>query len=242
MPHTFYDLIGQFGLYAVFFLTVFEGDITLLLAGVLAHSEFFGNYSFVKILCAGTLGGVVSDNVAYLMGREFGKGACKFHFYRAAQPRIERLTRKFGPYSIFLSKFIYGLRWGSCAFYGVGRMPYLRFLLLTFASCFVWVLFLSGAGYFFSGAITNLIGDYHRIGFYLLVLVTLSIIAFYMAERFWLTKKIEEADPERFQELEQEAKEKLIEFKEEIQERMHLSQMPRRKEKPKHKRGEAEGD
>ena len=33
----FYNLIGRYGLYAVFFLTIWEGDITLLLAGVLGN-------------------------------------------------------------------------------------------------------------------------------------------------------------------------------------------------------------
>ena len=46
--HPFYDLIGQYGLYAVFVLAMIEGDITLLLAGVLAHSGFFGEYSSQK--------------------------------------------------------------------------------------------------------------------------------------------------------------------------------------------------
>ena len=32
-----------------------EGDITLLLAGVLAHSYFFGEYSFARVLFWGTL-------------------------------------------------------------------------------------------------------------------------------------------------------------------------------------------
>lgn len=218
MDHPLYELIGQYGLYAVFFLAMIEGDITLLLAGVLAHSGFFGEYSFAKVLCAGTLGGVASDNAAYGMGRGFGKSVRDYRFYRLARPRLERLTDKFGPLSIFLSKYIYGLRWASCVFHGVGHMRYVRFLPLTFASCFAWVLVLSGAGYFFSGAITNLIGDFHQIGQVLLVIVVLGITGFYLVERFWLSKKVEEASPERIQELEQEAKEKLHEISQEIKE------------------------
>ncbi len=64
-----YDLIGQYGLYAVFILVMLEGDITLLLAGVLAHSHFFGDRSFAWVLLWGTLGGCASDNVAYFAGR-----------------------------------------------------------------------------------------------------------------------------------------------------------------------------
>jgi len=222
-----YTLIGQYGLYAVFLLVMIEGDITLLLAGVLAHSQFFGEYGFLRVLLWGTLGGAASDNFAYLLGRGFCKGIGDVRFYRAAQPRLERLTNKFGGLSIFLSKYIYGLRWASCIFYGVGRMPYLRFLLLSLSSCFVWVCMLSGAGYFFSGAVIGIIGDFHRLGKILLVIVVIGITGFYLAERFWLSKKVEEADPERFQEFEHAAQEKL----QELQGRMPFKQQrPRRKE------------
>ncbi|MDQ3755590.1 MAG: DedA family protein [Acidobacteriota bacterium] len=217
----FYDLVGQYGLYAIFFLAIIEGDITLLLAGVLAHAGFFGEYSFAKVLAAGTLGGVASDQIAYAMGRSFRSGLREYRFYRIARPRIERLTDKFGALSIFLSKYIYGLRWACCAFYGVGKMRYARFLPLTLASCFLWVLILSGAGYIFNVAITNLIGDFKQIGKFLLVLVVLGIGAFYFAERYWLSKKVEEADPERVQELEHAAQEKLHEIGHEIQEIGH---------------------
>ena len=242
--HFFYELVEQYGLYAVFFLAMIEGDITLLLAGVLAHSQFFGEYSFVKVLCAGTLGGVVGDQAAYGMGRGFRTSVRDFRFYRAARPRIERLTENFGTLSIFLSKYVYGLRTATCIFYGVGRMSYMRFLLVAFASCFLWVLILSGAGYFFNVAITNLIGDFHRLGKFLLVIVVIGIVGFYLAERYWLSPKVEEANPELIHELEHAAQEKLHEIGQEIQE--HLPPLARRKDssKQKHaaKRGEAEGD
>ena len=89
-------LIEQYGLYAVFFLALVEGDITLLLAGVLAHGAFFDDYSFAKVLLWGTLGGFASDNLAFAAGRVFGKTVRDFRFYRIAKPRIERLTDRFG--------------------------------------------------------------------------------------------------------------------------------------------------
>jgi membrane-associated protein len=233
-----YELIGQYGLYAVFILVMLEGDITLLLAGVLAHSHFFGDYSFARVLLWGTIGGCASDNVAYFAGRGFCEGVRKFRFYRAAQPRLERLTNKFGPLSIFLSKYIYGLRWASCVFYGVGRMPYLRFLVVSFASCFLWVFVLAGAGYFFSGAVMGLIGDFQRLGKVLLVIVLLGIVGFYLTERFWISRKVEEADPERLQELEHAASEKLQDLKQEFQEHIPFKQ-PRRGE---HKKRESDAD
>jgi membrane-associated protein len=221
------DLLYQYGLYAVLILVMIEGDITLLLAGVLAHSAFFGEYSFAQVLLWGTVGGCLSDNLAYFTGRGFCEGVREVRFYQAAKPRLERLTNKFGPLSIFLSKYIYGLRWAACVFYGVGRMPYLRFLFVSFASCFLWVFVLSGAGYFFSGAVMGLIGDFQRLGKVLLVIVVVGIAAFYMAERFWISPKMEEADPERLQELEHAASEKLQDLRQEFQEHIPFKQQRR---------------
>jgi len=212
------ELLGRFGLPAIFFLTMAEGDITLLLAGVLAHGQAFGDYSFLRVLGVGTVAGVASDNVAYALGRAGRSSVKKYRFYRAARPRLERLTDKFGVLSIFVSKFTYGLRWGACAFYGVAKMPYPRFLMLSFASCFMWVLLLAGVGYVFHSAIYNLIGDIHHFPVILLVVLSVGVLGFYLAEKYWLSKKVEEASPETIHKLEHAAEEKLHEIKEEIQE------------------------
>ncbi|HWT02234.1 MAG TPA: DedA family protein [Pyrinomonadaceae bacterium] len=225
----FYRLMGTYGLYAVFFLTMWEGDITLLLAGVLAHHGVFGEYGFAQVFGAGTLGGLVGDSLAYAGGRGFERGVRGFRFYKMAAPRIVKLVDKFGTLSIFIVKYIYGLRIASCVFYGVGRMPLVKFLLWTLASCAAWVMVLSGVGYMFSGTITRVIGDVQNITVYLLVVLVVGVIGFYVVERFWLSKKVEEANPEKLKELEHAAQEKIHEikaevqeFKEEIQERMHL--------------------
>src|SRR5919205_817638 len=145
------DLLFQYGLYAVFILVMVEGDITLLLAGVLAHSAFFGPYSFAQVLIWGTIGGGFSDKIA---------------------------------------------------------------------------------GYFFSGAVMGLIGDFQRLGKVLLVIVLLGIVAFYLIERYWLSPKMEEANPERLHELEHAASEKLQDLKEELQEHIPFKH-PRRTDQKK---------
>ena len=219
------QVIHDYGVYAVFFLVMIEGDITLLLAGVLAHSAFFGDSataSFARVLLWGTLGGVASDNLAYLAGRAFGQTVRNFRFYRSSKERMQRLTNRFGTLSIFLSKYIYGLRWATCTFYGVAHMPYVRFLLLSLASCFVWVLILSGIGFFFSTAVMGLLGDFRRLGKALLVIVIIGILGFYLVKRVWVSKKVEEAQPEKLHEIEHAAIEGLKELKDEIREKIHL--------------------
>lgn len=218
--HFVNDLLWKLGLPAIFLLTMVEGDITLLLAGVLAHGQAFGDYSFAQVLIVGTLGGVASDNVAYALGRAGRSGVKKYRFYCAARPRIERLTHKFGPLSIFVSKFTYGLRWGACAFYGVAKMRYPRFLLLSFASCFVWVTALAGAGFIFHSAIYTLVGNIRDLSYVFLAVVVgvlgLGIAGFYFAEKYWLSRKIEQADPTAVLKFEHAAEEKFNEIRGEI--------------------------
>jgi membrane-associated protein len=229
-------LIELYGLYAVFFLTMLEGDITLLLAGVLAHNDFFGNYSFARVLLWGTLGGFASDNLAYAVGRACKKTVRDFRFYRQAQSRMERLTKHFGTLSIFVSKYIYGLRWASCTFYGVAGMPYVRFVPLSLASCFLWVFIIGGVGYFFSSAVMGLIGDFRHVGKVLLVIVVAGVLGFYLIKRLWVSKKVEEAQPERLQEIEHAAIEGIKELSGEIQEKIHLKPSRRRESSSSSKR------
>jgi phosphotransferase system glucose/maltose/N-acetylglucosamine-specific IIC component len=118
-------------------------------------------------------------------------------------------------------------------------MPFLRFLLLSLASCFLWVFVLAGAGYFFSGAVMGLIGDFQRLGKVLLIIVIIGIAGFYLTERFWLSRKVEEADPDRFQELEHAAQERLQDLRQELEE--HIPFRAEHKKQVSSKR-ESDGD
>lgn len=244
MEQQFNELIAEWGLFAVFALCTVEGDITLLLSGVLAHSNFFGPYSYFKVILFGTLGGVVGDCFGYGVGRVFHENAKDYRFYQVAQPRIEKLIDKFGGSAIIISKYIYGIRVAMCVFYGVGKMPFLRFIGLSSASCFIWVTLLSGVGYFFSGAITSVIGDFRQVGIALFIVVMVGVIVFYVIERYWLSERVEAADPETIQKIEERlhaveevAQEKLHD----LGERLHLTREPSRDEKEKSSRPKAEG-
>jgi membrane protein DedA with SNARE-associated domain len=218
MEHQFYEIIAEYGIFAVFALCTVEGDITLLISGVMAHSEFFGPWSWIKVLFFGTLGGVVGDSFAYLIGRMAHENAKHYRFYQVAQPRIEKLIDKFGSFAIIISKYIYGIRVAMCLSYGVAQTPFPRFLAMSALSCGIWVTLLSGVGYFFSGAITSMIGDYKRIGFGLFMIVMLGVIIFYVIERYWLSEKVEAADPETIQMIE----EKFHVVEEAAQEKLHV--------------------
>ena len=76
------QLIEHYGLYAVLALCTIEGDITLLLSGVLANSGYFGRYGFFYVLIFGTIGGMLGDGFGYAMGGTFHENAKHTSFTR----------------------------------------------------------------------------------------------------------------------------------------------------------------
>jgi membrane protein DedA with SNARE-associated domain len=215
-------LVENYGIYAVFLLCMVEGDITLLLAGILAKTRSFGSFSYLQVLFFGTLGAVTGDFIGYLIGRYFQTTVNKFSYYRSAKPRIEMLTQKFGALSIFVSKYIYGIRAAWCIFYGVSGTPWWKFLLHDTISCFLWVLITSGVGYIFGSVVINLIGEFHNVGIVLLIVVVLGVIGFYLFERFYVSKKVEEVSPETVHKIEEAAHTTLHDISETIQEKLHI--------------------
>jgi len=189
------NLLREYGLWAVFFGVMIEGDLTLLFAGVLAHYGLFG---FGEALATATLGGFVGDILSYLIGFTGKLHIQSNHFYQRAKPRLERLSARFGLGSIFLVKYVYGLRTASAVFWGFAHMPFRRFGPLTLVSCFLWSLILTGAGYFFSGAISVLVGRIQQIGIILLIAVLIALFvagSLYLLERYVIGPRVPEISP-----------------------------------------------
>jgi membrane protein DedA with SNARE-associated domain len=175
-----YELLQRYGLWAVFFGTMIEGDLTLLFAGVLARA---GVFSFEEALLVGTCGGFVGDSLSYLIGARFRGRARSLRFFMRARPRIEKLMRKFGVLSVFIVKYVYGLRTASAIFWGLAHFGFVKFAMLTLASCVVWVGVLGAIGFTFATGIEKIIGDLHRIQIILLVCVII-IVTVYIITRF----------------------------------------------------------
>lgn len=186
------NFIREYGLWAVIVGAMFEGELTLLFAGVLAH---YGLFSFTEVFLSGTLGGFFGDALAYLFGHSCKLRISQCDFYRRALPRLVKLNSRYGVFAIFIVKYIYGLRTASAIFWGFAQMGFRRFGPLTLVSCGMWVALLSGIGYFFSNAIELVIGRVQRVGVVLFVAFAIALViavAVLLLERYWLASKISE--------------------------------------------------
>ncbi|HKV41870.1 MAG TPA: DedA family protein [Blastocatellia bacterium] len=186
------ELLKRYGLWAVFFGTMLEGDLTLLLSGVLARA---GVFSFGEALLVGTAGGFAGDSISYLIGARFRGRARSLKFFVRAQPRLERLMRKFGVLSVFIVKYVYGLRTASAIFSGLAHFGFSKFAPLTLVSCGVWVGLLAGLGFTFATGLEKLIGSLHQIQIALLLGVII-VVTLYVISRF--ERRVIEEDKEFF--------------------------------------------
>jgi membrane protein DedA with SNARE-associated domain len=187
------QLIIRHGLLAVFVGSAFEGDFTLILAGVVAHLGFF---PFPLALAVGTLGSFVGDCVWYGLGRFRGPRFRAGLFYRRVGPKIQRLADRFGPWQLLLARFVYGTKAASMVFWGLHDLEFRRFGPIDALGCALGSAVFSGLGYLVSGSATLLLGRVRRVQLWLLGAVVVGAVLVLVIH---LTAKrelhLEEMDP-----------------------------------------------
>lgn len=141
------------------------GETILLLASFLAYSEHRLALPYVILvgICAATLG----DNLGFAIG--FHGGRPLLDRYRKTlriQPAVitrgEELFARYGSTTIFVARFIAGMRIVAGPLAGVLRMPWRKFLLFNFLGAVLWVSVIAAVGYLFGKhweALVDLVQD-----------------------------------------------------------------------------------
>ncbi|MCT8137221.1 DedA family protein [Anaerobacillus sp. CMMVII] len=95
-----------------------------------------------KVFLVGYLGIVASLSTSYLLGRVFGKTLVnhlsKKKGTKTSLRKALHLIKKYHVYSLIVSYFIPGVRIFVPFLYGMMRLSYLRFALLSYSTAFIW--------------------------------------------------------------------------------------------------------
>ncbi|HZP43852.1 MAG TPA: DedA family protein [Candidatus Binatia bacterium] len=158
-------LLIRYGPLAVFLGAAFEGDVSLVLAGVVAHLGFF---PLPVGIGAGWLGSVASDAACYWMGRRHADWVVRTRLYEHVRPLVERLAARVGPREIVVARFVWGSRIASMIFWGVRRLPLARFLALDLLGCALSVIALQSLGFVLGASAVALLGKAKRVELWLL--------------------------------------------------------------------------
>ena len=134
----------HYGLAAVALLAIVDGDVTLILAGVIAH---LGLFSLPAGIAAGSAGAFIGDTVFYTVGRTNRRWIQNTRLYRRMGPRAENLFRRFGVGQLFAMRLVYGTRIATLILFGVRGVTFWRFALFDSLSCMAWATLLGLLGF-----------------------------------------------------------------------------------------------
>ncbi len=149
------EFLIEYGLHAIFLCAIVENDVTFILSGVVVH---LSTVHPVPALVAGLSGALLHDSIWFWLGHARSDSIRSHRVYRRVGPAIERLAAKFGPWELFVCRFIYGTRTPSLVFWGVQRLSVTTFLLIEMLALTVWGSVLIGLGYLLSNSAAIIIG------------------------------------------------------------------------------------
>lgn len=175
--------LRTYGLWALFFAAAFEGDMTLLLTGTLIH---FGLWPAGRALAIATAGGLAGDLFYFWLGHGTARRWLTTAHGQRVLPRIERAARRYGVWSLFFARYIYGVRTATMFFWGMRRLPYWKFLALDVANCLLWASVFAGLGYVFADSLEHVVGQINRVELWLLL--GLVVFAALLGIRYWLAE------------------------------------------------------
>ncbi|MFL6565743.1 MAG: DedA family protein [Burkholderiales bacterium] len=143
--------MAELGYAALFIGTLLEGETIVFLAGLAAHHGYLW---FPAVLAVSVVGGFLSDQILFQVGRRYGKRVyARFPGLAAKVPRVQALLLRWDVVAILLVRFLYGLRIvaplviGSC-----GIAPW-RLALFDFLGAVLWAFVVAGLGYFAGQAV-----------------------------------------------------------------------------------------
>ncbi len=151
------DLLEAYG-FPVLFLTIalesagvpLPGETALIAASVLAAQ---GHLELGLVIGFSALAAIVGDNVGYWIGRRGGRplfARCRLlaRYADRLLPPAERFFARHGGKTIFLARFVSGLRAAAALIAGISRMEWWSFLLWNAAGGMVWATTIGLAAYY----------------------------------------------------------------------------------------------
>jgi membrane protein DedA with SNARE-associated domain len=163
--------------HVLLFLFVFwEGEISLILAGILVHLDMFSIYSVIPIVLTAALAKTI---IGYYLGKYLGKkfpnsASLKF-FERKVLYFLPRFKER--PFwSIVLSKCIYGLNNITLVFAGYVGVEFKKYFKAEIISTVLWFGIMFALGLFFSA--TALSWSHGIRTFFLTILIFIIVFMF----------------------------------------------------------------
>ncbi|EEJ7911683.1 DedA family protein [Salmonella enterica] len=178
-------LITHYGYAALVIGSMAEGETVTLLGGVAAHQ---GLLKFPLVAAAVALGGMMGDQLLYLLGRCYGgKILRRFPRYHTKIRRAQKMIQRHPYLFVIGTRFMYGFRVVGPLLIGASRLPPKIFLPLNIIGALVWALLFTTLGYLGGEVIAPWLHDldqHLRHGVWLILAIVLLV-----GVRWWLKRR-----------------------------------------------------
>jgi len=182
-----------YGYWAVFFGVMLEnaglpvpGETILLVAGYFSST---GEFNIALVMFIAAVGAVIGDNIGFAVGHHFGRAfilrAGRFVFLTPKRfEHMENYFKSHGNKTIFVARFITGLRVFAALLAGASNMRWRTFLFYNVTGAILWSIVITTLGFLFGESLPILIKWVGRSGTILLVAGMVGAIVAWRIYRF----------------------------------------------------------
>ena len=192
------EILGNHGLYAVFFLMLVDAvlpafsELVMVYAGALAAGAFstsvvlFGHEfesgfgAWLAMVLAGTIGYTIGSILGWAIGVYGGRPFLErrgrwFHLSHERLERAERWFERWGDWAVLIGRITPVARSFISIPAGVFRMPFGRYVVLTFIGSTLWCIAFAGAGYAAGTRWETFHEKFHYVDYAIAVLVVVGV-------------------------------------------------------------------
>jgi membrane protein DedA with SNARE-associated domain len=156
VPQWLVDLFSRYGYTVVFLGVLLEnagvpvpGETTLLVGAALAQ---FGRLSLLWVIVCAAAGAMLGDNIGFAIGRRGGRGLAERHGSKIGLTSVrlqqfDRFFEKYGAPTVFIARFVTGLRVFCAVLAGGSGLSWRTFLFYNAAGAIVWSIAIGSLGY-----------------------------------------------------------------------------------------------
>lgn len=196
MTELFIELIKEYGYIVLFLWSILEGEMGLIMGGLLSHT---GDMWFPLAIFVAGLGGFAGDQIYFYIGRYNKK-----YIYKKLRKQRRKfaiahiLLKKHGWPIIFFQRYMYGLRTVIPMSIGITRYDSRKFAIINLFSAWIWAAITITPAYILGDEILKVLDYAHEHWYFALPIAGAfagSIwYAFYTIEKNILKKREKDED------------------------------------------------
>lgn len=171
-----YEIIEQYGYWAVFAWTFIEGETVFIAAAALAAAGLMEPW---KVIAVAALGAFIGHMFFFALGRWRGYEIINsIPFLKQHYPKANKILDKYAHWSIFIFQYLYGTRLVAAILFGASEINFLRFFLLQIVNCISWALIIYALGHALGVAGLTIMNHFGVWGLLFIVILVIALLGF----------------------------------------------------------------